>query len=587
MKKRSPQKQKKRLKNLSEKKRIENSKKSKAVKLYPTSRARKIISIVLCVLFILSATLFVAIVHAAKWVTSTYDETTFEQIIFNIVMPLDGVDSTLVTSAVKQIGIPALIALLVSSLVYIPLSIIFGFGITFYQKKKVVNPENGATVAIKTPKFVLRDRWYFRIVRIVCWIIIFLILWNGLKYADKNFGLFEYLRGQFNQSSFIENHYKDPSKTNLTFPEEKRNLIYIFMESTESSFFSKEDGGDFNEGVMKELSEMMKDSENTHFSNTDRLGGAVSTVGATWTMGGMFAQTSGLPLKLPLDYNNMMAVSDTFLSYTDCLGDVLEDAGYNQAIIMGSNGVFGGRTNYYTIHGNQRVYDWYTADDDGIRDSDYVKNYWGLYDKDLYAYAKKVLSDMSSSDEPFALTLLTVDTHFSNGYPCEDCADFKKDENGNYVLSQSGFPIPTKFEYFNKQYSNVYACASKQVYDFVEWLKTQEYYEDTTIIISGDHLTMDAQYSAKLNPGYVRTPVNLFINSAVKAEKTQNRLFSTMDIFPTTLAAMGVKIDGDRLGLGTNLFSDKQTLIEQYGLEYFEAEIGKKSDFYNRMLFAK
>ena len=35
-----------------------------------------------------------------------------------------------------------------------------------------------------------------------------------------------------------------------------------------------------------------------------------------------------------------------------------------------------------------------------------------------------------------------------------------------------------------------------------------------------------------------------------------------MDMFPTTLASLGAVIDGDRLGLGTNLFSDKPTLAE-------------------------
>ena len=52
-------------------------------------------------------------------------------------------------------------------------------------------------------------------------------------------------------------------------------------------------------------------------------------------------------------------------------------------------------------------------------------------------------------------------------------------------------------------------------------------------------------------------------------------------MFPTTLAAMGVEIEGERLGLGTNLFSDRMTLAEQYGRETFESEIRKKSDFYN------
>ena len=55
----------------------------------------------------------------------------------------------------------------------------------------------------------------------------------------------------------------------------------------------------------------------------------------------------------------------------------------------------------------------------------------------------------------------------------------------------------------------------------------------------------------------------------------------TFDMLPTTLAAMGVSIQGDRLGLGTNLFSDKQTLAEMYGFEPLDWELQKRSEFYN------
>lgn len=54
-----------------------------------------------------------------------------------------------------------------------------------------------------------------------------------------------------------------------------------------------------------------------------------------------------------------------------------------------------------------------------------------------------------------------------------------------------------------------------------------------------------------------------------------------MDLYPTTLASLGVKIDGDRLALGTNLFSNENTLIEKYGLEYVNNELKKTSKFYN------
>ena len=55
-------------------------------------------------------------------------------------------------------------------------------------------------------------------------------------------------------------------------------------------------------------------------------------------------------------------------------------------------------------------------------------------------------------------------------------------------------------------------------------------------------------------------------------------------MFPTILASMGVEIKGDRLGIGTNLFSDKDTIFEEYGTDKVNMELEKKSDFYNEKI---
>lgn len=64
----------------------------------------------------------------------------------------------------------------------------------------------------------------------------------------------------------------------------------------------------------------------------------------------------------------------------------------------------------------------------------------------------------------------------------------------------------------------------------------------------------------------------------------KNRLFTTMDMYPTTLTALGADIDGDRLGMGTNLCSDKKTILERYGYEYINKELQKKSKFYDNYI---
>ena len=59
----------------------------------------------------------------------------------------------------------------------------------------------------------------------------------------------------------------------------------------------------------------------------------------------------------------------------------------------------------------------------------------------------------------------------------------------------------------------------------------------------------------------------------IEAENAKNREFTTLDMFPTTLAAIGCKIEGNRLGLGTNLFSSERTLSEQLGMDYLNAAV--------------
>ena len=46
------------------------------------------------------------------------------------------------------------------------------------------------------------------------------------------------------------------------------------------------------------------------------------------------------------------------------------------------------------------------------------------------------------------------------------------------------------------------------------------------------------------------------------------------------LSALGFQIEGDRLGLGVNLFSQQPTLVEQLGREALNAELQKTSKFY-------
>lgn len=245
------------------------------------------------------------------------------------------------------------------------------------------------------------------------------------------------------------------------------------------------------------------------------------------------------------------------------LGDILKEQGYNQMLMVGSNAKFGGRDHLFNQHGNYEIFDYQTAVDEGKRaQTSYI--WWGFDDTDLFEYAKEKITDFSQSEQPFNFTMLTADTHAPDGYECPYC------ENK-----------------FDSQYYNVLDCSARKVKEFVEWAQEQDFYENTTIVICGDHPSMQAVMFDNLKENeYERTVVNIIINPTIMPENTKNKNASTFDMFPTTLASIGAKIEGEKLGLGTNLFSNEKTLIEKYGYKYVEEELMKKSKFYdNKFIF--
>ena len=67
---------------------------------------------------------------------------------------------------------------------------------------------------------------------------------------------------------------------------------------------------------------------------------------------------------------------------------------------------------------------------------------------------------------------------------------------------------------------------------------------------------------------------------------TTNRKFTSLDMYPTTIAALGATIEGNKLALGTNLYSSEKTLVEEKGYDYVFKELNKRSTYYNNNVLA-
>lgn len=478
------------------------------------------------------------IIISVNWLYNNFGNLSFEEIIFHLKVPLEGTNDSFIFNYIKE-ALPKIIiyTALVSAILFID---------NIIKIKKRIKNE-----LLRNLKAIYKAIRFKTLIAIILLII-------SIIYACQKTQILNYIKNMTNESKIIEENYVSSEKIELKFPEEKQNLIYIFMESMESTYASKEIEGAFDENLIPELTKLA--DQNISFSHTSKFGGMQNIQNTNWTIAAMVSQTSGLPLKIGIN-GNAYGKYSTFLPGAESIGEVLEKQGYTNYLMIGSDAVFGGRKNYFEQHGNYQIWDLNTAIEKGKMTKE-EKTFWGYDDRNLYNYAKEQLLEISKKEEPFNFTMLTVDTHHVDGYVCGVCEGIHE-----------------------TQYENVISCASKQVYEFIEWIQEQEFYENTTIVICGDHVSMQPEYwwkdIKKIDNNYNRTVYNCIINSKISAQNTKNRLFSALDMYPTTLASLGVEIEGDRLGLGINLFSDKKTILEEYGVEYINNELRKTSSFYN------
>jgi phosphoglycerol transferase len=471
------------------------------------------------ILSVTAMVLATVIYFSIQWMFNTWSNLTMDELVYHLTAPLEGTNEDMIREYLNICVAPAVLVLIVAVILFL----------SWHNKKRYyVLMAGGIIVSLVLSTKVIQGAW------------------NELDAGG-------YVEAKGEYSTFIDVNYADPAEVVLQFPEKKRNLVYIFLESMETTYADKDNGGGFKRNVIPELTSLAQGNEDFSGENSN-LNGGYPLAGTTWTMGALFGQTSGLPLSISIEKNSM-DTQDSFFSGVITLGDILENAGYEQTLMIGSDATFGGRRLYFQEHGDYNIIDYEYALDTEMIPEDYLV-WWGYEDQKLFEFAKESLLEMAGHEEPFNLTLLTVDTHFEDGYICGLCGD----------------------SYKNDQYANVMACSSRQINEFVSWIQRQSFYENTTIVLVGDHLTMDSNFCEDVDKDYDRKVYTAYINSAVNVEIDKERSYTTFDFFPTTLAALGIEIEGERLGLGTNLFSSKQTLTERFGIEVEKSEITRKSE---------
>ena len=391
-----------------------------------------------------------------------------------------------------------------------------------------------------------------------CGVVVF-----ALTVLFARFPIIEFIKREIAPvSNFYETYYIDPSKVEFKFPEKKKNLIFIYLESLEVEAAKGILPG---EDIIPHLSSLAK--ENLSFSHSSGLGGPLQVPGTTNSISSCCNTHVGLPLVMSVD-NRFGKYARGLFAGAYGLGNILSNEGYETSYLIGSLGSSFGMNSLLETHGFPLKSLEYWKKIKKVPEDYFV--WWGVEDKKLVEYAKEELLSLSKQNKPFAFSVFFEDTHFHKGYVCEECG-----------------------QKYMKSIHNVYECTSRRMGMFLEWMRKQDFYENSLIVILGDHLYMgDDLYgdSAKNNlfSNHNRHAYNVFINTDKDYSRfAKNRDYCTFDYFPTIIDCLGIEYKEPGLGIGRSLVREGKTLLETLGEEKLSAEMVKKNTLYRKLLVSQ
>ena len=233
------------------------------------------------------------------WLAGKYDQVYVDQLIFQLKSSSEGIDGKLMNSATVRVGLFGVVMTIIEV-------IFFHFASRLRMFK---NRALAFSLAI--------------------------LLFSTLLF-DAKLNVLAYFDTAVEESDFIEDHYVNPREVSLKFPAQKRNLIYIFLESMENTFADTTAGEPITADYIPHLTALT--DQNINFSNTAGLGGAYSYLGTTWTAAAMATQTCGVPVKMELTADeDAYGAGDDFLPGITSIGEILANEGYKQCLLVGSD----------------------------------------------------------------------------------------------------------------------------------------------------------------------------------------------------------------------------------------------------------
>jgi len=312
-----------------------------------------------------------------------------------------------------------------------------------------------------------------------------------------------------------------------------KNVIYISMESMQTFMIGRELNG---EEVTPFMNSLVYSKEAMYFNNFFHQTGQGKTSDSEFII-----ENSLFPL--PQGAVFMTHANNTYQSAPS----ILKGEGYTSAVFHGNYKTFWNRSEMYRSMGYDEFFDATYYDMSNPEE----QLPYGLKDKPFFEDSIPMLESLK---QPFYTKFITLSNHFPFDRHEED-ANFPQGETGNGVVDR----------YFQTAH-----YTDQVLEDFVNDLKEKGLYEDTMIVLYGDHYgisdnhnkamsevlgkEVDNYESAQLQ----RVPL-LILNSG--AEGGVNQTYGgQIDLRPTIMHLLGVETK-DYLSFGQDLLSEERKQI--------------------------
>lgn len=301
------------------------------------------------------------------------------------------------------------------------------------------------------------------------------------------------------------------------------NLVYIYLESVERTYLDDT----LFPGLAPNLKQLQKEA--LDFSNIAQLSGS------EYTIAGMVASQCGVPLFAPFAPNSGYGKLQ-FLPKAVCLGDALKQYGYYLSYMQGADLAFSGKGAFYQSHGFDELYGKTNLNElNPTPGQGAPQSVWGFYDDFLMERVWERFNHLSEKSSPFALMMLTLDTHHPHGLPTPSC---QKDS--------------LRYAPRNHPLLNAVTCADHLAGELVRKIRQSPHADNTMIVITSDHLTMHSDLHKELES---RPRRNLFL--VLHPQHAQGQVndapASTLDVGVTALNLLGLDV---KYGLGRNITAE-------------------------------